>query len=110
MSQSINLNLVPCGSPPVVYASATDAGRVINATVYDGDDPYDVPTDATVTVHGRNGSGDEFSVSGTASGSVVTFSCTDAMTEDAGAYISKMKIKTDSISISSQKFVIQIVS
>ena len=50
--QQINLNLVPSGVPPVVYASQYDVGRIFRINLFDGNDTYTVPDGAVVTLVG----------------------------------------------------------
>lgn len=50
--QQINLDLVPSGVPPVVYASQYDVGRIFRINLFDGNDAYIVPDGAVVTLVG----------------------------------------------------------
>ena len=97
-TQSFNLNIVPRGAPPVVYACQYDTGaRVFEATLYDDTGVMDLSGVSTAEVSGVKPDGTGFIVNSGLSinvnNSTITWSCTAQMTAVAGQYKCGLTLK-----------------
>lgn len=84
MAQNKKVDITPGGVIPVLHVSQFDVGRTITFNLMDNTEAYTVPSGATVKIHGTKPSGLGFTVTGSVSGSVVTISTTDVMTDEYG--------------------------
>lgn len=108
--QSFDLNLVPGGVPVHVHADQRDTERVFAATMWDGDEPYVFDGTETITIQGTSADGHEFSHSdiATASGSVVTFSLAEDMSNAPGKAVANIVLSKGTIRIGSENFILNI--
>lgn len=117
--QKVNLNLVPRGVPPVIYASQYDIGRKVQFNIYNGDAVYTIPDDAIVIVQGTKPDGNRFAYSTSTysssgeqhvsfSGSAVTVLTTEQMTAVAGEAESELIIRQDDTVIGTLDFVLHV--
>lgn len=97
--QSIELNLVPHGIPPVVYLSQYDEKREFKANIFDDTGTYTIPSDAVVSITGVKPDKRYFQYESdlnrdvvTFSGSTVTISCTKQMTAVSGHVTAELQI------------------
>ena len=80
MAQSINLQIIPNGVLPKVYASQFDVGREVQFNLFDGASAYTPPAGTAIRFEGRKSDGTGFSYACTNVGNVVTVELTDQMT------------------------------
>lgn len=80
MAQSINLQIIPNGVLPKVYASQFDVGREVQFNLFDGASAYTPPAGTAIRFEGRKSDGNGFSYACTNVGNVVTVELTDQMT------------------------------
>lgn len=103
MAQTINVNLTPGLFMPALHYSQGDVGRqfIINLATSDG---TPIPNEATVKMEATKPSGFGFSVSGSLSGSVATFTTTAEMTDECGRFPAEIKLTSDSTVIGTANF------
>ena len=109
--QKFDLNLVPGGVPVYVHCDQYDEGRVFQATIYDGDELYVFDGTETIEIRGTKADGHGFDcdatdASVTTSGSTLTFSVTDAMTDVAGACLTSVILSKSGIRIGTCNFIL----
>ena len=80
MAQSINLQIIPNGVLPKVYASQFDVGREVQFNLFDGASAYTPPAGTAIRFEGKKSDGTGFSYACTNVGNVVTVELTDQMT------------------------------
>lgn len=103
MAQSINVDMTPGLFMPTLHYSQGDVGRefVINLATRDG---MTIPAGATVTMQATKPSGFGFSVTGTLSGTVATFTTTDTMTDEYGRFQAEIVIAQGTTVIGTTNF------
>lgn len=113
-TQIIKLNLIPGGVMPVVYASQYD--NQTNALIfelYNGDEPFDVPSGAAVLINGTkppvDGQLTGFSYSAASiSGNRVVCNVTQQMTAVPGNVLCELRVRTATQIIGSVNFVLMV--
>lgn len=113
-TQTIRLNMIPGGVMPVVYASQYD--NQTNALIfelYNGDEPFDVPSGAAVLINGTkppvDGQLTGFSYSAASiSGNRVVCNVTQQMTAVPGNVLCELRIRTATQIIGSVNFVLKV--
>ena len=103
MSQTIDVNMTPGLFMPTIYYSQGDIGREfkINITTSDG---TAIPAGATVKMQATKPSGLGFSVAGTLSGNVATFTTTETMTNEAGRVPAELVLEANGDRIGTANF------
>lgn len=109
-NQTLNLNLIPSGVPPVVHVSQYD--NQINALtlkIFNGTTPYTIPTNAAVLINGVKPDKNVFSFAAASySGSTVICNIEQQMTACAGPTVCELRIRTASEIIGTCNFVLQV--
>ena len=99
MIYSFNLNITPGGMPPVLHMSQYDTGRTYAVTIKDADGSnVGLGTNPTAKVKGFNGK-NCFEIDATVASSVVTFTLTDAATDQYGIFPVTIELTVDGIDI-----------
>ena len=114
--QQINLNLVPSGVPPVVYASQYDVGRIFRINLFDGNDTYTVPDGAVVTLVGTKTDMHSFAYSSEddnpkvkVDGSEITVITTEQMCAMPGNALCEISVrKSTTLIIGSLNFILHV--
>lgn len=114
--QQINLNLVPSGVPPVVYASQYDIGRTFRINLFDGNDAYTVPDGAVITLIGTKTDMHSFAYSSEdddpkvkVDGSSITVTTTEQMCAMPGVALCEISVrKSTTLIIGSLNFILQV--
>ena len=114
--QQINLNLVPSGVPPVVYASQYDIGRTFRINLFDGNDTYTVPDGAVVTLVGTKTDMHSFAYSSEddnpkvkVDGSEITVTTTEQMCAMPGNALCEISVrKSTTLIIGSLNFILHV--
>lgn len=109
-NQTLNLNLIPSGVPPVVHVSQYD--NQINALtlkIFNGTTPYTIPTNAAVLINGVKPDKNVFSFAAASySGNTVICNVEQQMTACAGPTVCELRIRTASEIIGTCNFVLQV--
>lgn len=92
MSQNMNLSMTPYTQAGAFVCSQYDVGRECQITLVDDSGNYTIPTGATITVMATKPSGLGFTETCTWTGSTVTFSTTDTMTNEFGRFPAELRI------------------
>lgn len=114
--QQINLNLVPSGVPPVVYASQYDVGRIFRIKLFDGNDTYTVPNGAVVTLVGTKTDMHSFAYSSEdndpkvkVDGPAITVTTTEQMCAMPGNTLCEISVrKSTTLIIGSLNFILHV--
>lgn len=94
--ETINLNLVPGGCPPVCNASQDDIGRTIRLNLFDGSIPYNLNGSESIKLRVRKPDGTAATIPVTSSaGSYIDLVLSDDLTDVPGKV--KCKLRIDSI-------------
>ena len=103
MAQNINVDMTPGLFMPTLHYSQGDIGRefVINLATRDG---MTIPAGATVTMQATKPSGFGFSVAGSLSGTVATFTSTAEMTDESGRFQAEIVIAQGTTVIGTTNF------
>ena len=95
MIYSFNLNITPGGMPPVLHMSQYDTGRTYAVTIKDADGSnVGLGTNPTAKVKGFNGK-NCFEIDATVASSVVTFTLTEASTDQFGVFPVTIELTID---------------
>lgn len=95
MNYSVNLNITPGGMPPILHMSQYDTGRTYLVTIKDADgNNVGLGTNPTAKVKGYNGK-NCFEIDATVANSVVTFSLTEASTDQFGVFPVTIELTID---------------
>ena len=109
-NQTLNLNLIPSGVPPVVHVSQYD--NQINALtlkIYNGTATYTIPTNAAVLINGVKPDKNVFSFAAASySGNTVICNVEQQMTACSGVVVCELRIRTASEIIGTCNFVLQV--
>lgn len=106
--QSINLNLVPGSFQQVFNCSQGDIGRQLTAKLLDGSTAYEIPAGSTVKIKATKPSGFGFDESATFSGSTVTITTAETMTNEWGRFPAELVITKDGNVIGTANFLFNI--
>ena len=91
----MNINIVPDNSINRVHLSQGDIGRTLQFNLYDGALAYTPTAGSTIKIQGTKPSGYGFSVECTWSGSTVTATTTEGMTDEEGQILTELKITSE---------------
>ena len=95
MNYSVNLNITPGGMPPILHMSQYDTGRTYLVTIKDADGGNaSLGTNPTAKVKGFNGK-NCFEIDATVANSVVTFTLTEASTDQCGVFPVTIELTVD---------------
>lgn len=103
MAQTINVNTTPGQSMPALYYSQGDIGRVFEIKLASSDG-WTIPSGATVTMLATKPSGFGFSVAGTLTGNVASFTTTATMTNECGRFPAEIRITSGTDVIGTANF------
>ena len=106
--QSFNLNLVPGSFQQVFNCSQGDIGRQLTAKLFDGSTEYAIPAGSTVKIKATKPSGFGFDESATFSGSTVTITTAETMTNEWGRFPAELVITKDGNVIGTANFLFNI--
>lgn len=106
--QSINLNLIPGSFQQVFNCSQGDIGRQLTAKLFDGSTAYEIPAGSTVKIKATKPSGFGFDESATFSGSTVTITTAETMTNEWGRFPAELVITKDGNVIGTANFLFNI--
>lgn len=108
--QKTNINLVPGGIPPIIYASQFDVQtNGIEFTLYAGETTFTLPSGAGVTVNGKKPDSTGFTYSAAyASGSTVRVNVTKQMCAVAGDVVCELRISVGSQDIGTANFILRV--
>lgn len=109
-NQTLNLNLISSGVPPVIHVSQYD--NQINALtfkIYNGNAPFTIPSNAAVLINGVKPDKNVFSFAAASySGNTVICNCEQQMTALSGIVVCELRIRTASEIIGTCNFVLQV--
>ena len=88
--QNLNIDIVPGPYKQVIHYSQGDEGRQFVLNVVG----FDIPVGATVKCVGTKPSGFGFTMNGTPAGNAVTFTLTDAETDEFGRFPAELVIES----------------
>lgn len=91
-TQTEKVNIKPKSYLPVFRVSQNDVGRTLTAHLVSDDGDISIPSGATVTMAGTKPSGLGYTVTGTFTGSDVSFDTDAVMTDEAGRIVSEIRI------------------
>ena len=106
--QSFNLNLVPGSFQQVFNCSQGDVDRQLTIRLFDGSAEYTVPVGATVKIKATKPSGFGFDESATFSGSAVTITTTETMTNEWGRFPAELEITSEGLVIGTANFLFNV--
>ena len=102
---SYRIDLTPNASyTETVSVSQDDVGREVVVDLYLDGTAYTPTTGTTITMQGTKPSGLGYTITGTASGSTVTFLTTEEMTQEAGWFASEIVLTNGTTIIGSANF------
>ena len=109
-TQTINLNMIPGGVMPVVYASQYDNQTdAVIFKLYNGTLPFNVPSGAAVLINGTKPDVTGFSyTAASVSGNTAVCNVTTQMTAVAGDVMCELRIRTESQIIGSVNFILRV--
>jgi hypothetical protein len=107
-SQTINLDLIPKGIPPVIHVSQYDSGQEWTFMLFKDGIAYQIPSGAEVTIQGTKSDNTGFQYSCTYSGSQVVATETKQMTIFAGDVPAELVITKNSEQIGTLNFIIRV--
>lgn len=109
-NQTINLNLISSGVPPVIHVSQYD--NQVNALtfkIFNGNTPYTIPNNAAVLINGVKPDKNVFSFAAASySGNTVICNVEQQMTACAGPTVCELRIRTASEIIGTCNFVLMV--
>lgn len=109
-NQTLNLNLISSGVPPVIHVSQYD--NQINALtfkIYNGNAPFTIPSNAAVLINGVKPDKNVFSFAAASySGNTAICNCEQQMTALSGIVVCELRIRTASEIIGTCNFVLQV--
>ena len=108
--QTIDLNLIPSGVPPVIhvnqYETQLDAFRF---NLYKGTEPFTIPSNAAVLINGLKPDGNVFSyAASSASGNTAICNCEQQMVPLAGDVVCELRVRTASEIIGTLNFILMV--
>lgn len=107
-SQTINLDLIPQGIPPIIHVSQYDKGQTWLFNVLKGGSAFTIPSGSTITIQGTKSDSTGFQYPCTYSGSVVTATEEQQMTIFAGDVATELSITNGDDLIGSINFIIRV--
>lgn len=107
-NQTLNLDLIPGGVPPIINASQYDKGQTWTFNVFAGGQTFAIPAGCAVTIQGTKPDNTGFQYACTYSGSVVTATEEQQMTVLKGDVKTEIRITKDSELIGSMNFIIRV--
>lgn len=109
-NQNININLIPGGVLPIVYASQFDVQtNAVTFTLYQGDTLYTLPSGNGVTVNGKKPDSTGFTYAASyASGNTVRINITKQMTAVAGDVMCELRISVGSQDVGTGNFILRV--
>ena len=109
-NQNLNINMIPGGVLPIVYASQFDEQtNAVTFTLYSGDSLYTLPSGYGVLVNGKKPDSTGFSYSAaSASGSTVKINITKQMTAVAGDVICELRVSASSQDVGTGNFILRV--
>ena len=107
--QQIKVDVTPgYEQSKIIYVSQYDVGREFKINITDGTDGYTIPTGAVAKIRGTKPSTLGFTVQGTISGSLVTFTTTSEMTDEAGRIPVEINLTKDSMILGTKNFYLEV--
>ena len=109
-TQTINLNLIPQGVPPVIHVNQYEnQNTAFTFKLYKGTEVFNVPSNAAVLMNGLKPDGNVFSyASSSVSGQTVTFRCEQQMVPVAGTVVCELRIRTTAEIIGTCNFLLEV--
>ena len=107
-SQTINLNLIPGAVEPIINVSQYDKGQTWLFNLFEGSQPFTIPTGSAVVIQGTKGDNTGFQYSCTYSGNVVTATEQQQMTILSGRVPAELVITKDNDLIGTLNFVLMV--
>lgn len=107
-TQTINLDLIPQGVPPIIHVSQYDKGQTWLFNLFIGNVTFNVPAGSAVTIQGTKRDSTGFEYDCTYSGSQVTAIEQQQMTVLAGDTPAEIRISKDGDIIGSINFIIRV--
>lgn len=103
------IDLTPNASyTETVSVSQDDVGREIVVDLYKDGTAYTPTTGTTITMQGTKPSGLGYTITGTASGSTITFLTTEEMTQEAGRFASEIVLTNGNTVIGTANFALYV--
>jgi hypothetical protein len=106
--QTIDLNMIPSGVPPVVHVNQYETQ--LNAFVfqlYNGSEPFAIPNNAAVLMNGLKPDGNVFSFAASStSGNTAICNCEQQMVPLAGTVVCELRVRTASEIIGTCNFIL----
>lgn len=101
--QTVKVNIIPNGKPPVVYLSKSDVGRQFRIELYEDDFCLYTPTDAEYKLQGLG-----WEETPVIDDNSLLVTVTEKMTEKSGDYPAVLHIEWNESYITTQKIVLHI--
>lgn len=109
ITQTFRLNLVPGGVKPRVNVSQYDSqSRTLEIQLYDGSQPFEIPSGASVYIQGTKADGTGFQYNAEHTDNVVTADVTEQMTAFAGEVETEIVIAAGGAKIASGNFILRV--
>lgn len=107
-SQTINLNLIPSGVQPIIHVSQYDKGQTWLFNLFVGNQTFNVPSGAGVTIQGTKHDNTGFQYSCTYVDNVVSATETEQMTIFYGDVQAELVIVLNGTQIATLNFIIRV--
>ena len=109
-AQTININLVPSGVPPVIHVSQYEAQlNAFTFRLYNGAEAFNIPSNAAVLMNGLKPDGNVFSfAAASTSGNIAVFNCEQQMVPLPGRVVCELRVRTSSEIIGTCNFLLQV--
>lgn len=109
-NQTLNLNLISSGVPPVIHVSQYDNQvNALTLKIYNGTTPFTIPNNAAVLINGVKPDKNVFSFAAASySGNTVICNVEQQMTACAGPTVCELRIRTASEIIGTCNFVLMV--
>lgn len=108
--QTIDLNMIPSGVPPVVHVNQYETQ--LNAFIfnlYKGDEPFAIPNNAAVLFNGLKPDGNVFSfAAASTSGNTAICNCEQQMVPLAGDVVCELRVRTASEIVGTLNFILRV--
>lgn len=101
--QTVKVNIVPNGKPPVVYLSKSDVGRQFRIELYEDDFCLYTPTDAEYKLQGLG-----WEETPVIDDNSLLVTVTEKMTEKSGDYPAVLHIEWNESCITTQRMILHI--
>ena len=110
MIEAINLNIIPNGVNPVCHVSQYDTGRQIKINLFEGNNPYIIPSGASFTLNVRKPDNTIVtqSVSGTQGDTFLNITTTQQMTACVGENLCELKLTISTLVVGTLNFIMQV--